>query len=502
MADEEDAQFEELLHEFALEYRRRTRSLEAHMDAAKRKLESEMGGLREAMNVRHMPVSSRLKDEAKALRTLRRRQEDRKQLRSLREMVEARGFETWEQYCREWGMADKVHESEPFESVEQMFAAMHDLAGIRVSIYFPTDVQKVVDFLREHFRIVEGPSQKGGLARDLQKVRRLVERQRQIDSAAAEEEAPGAQEAQAGPVPGPGLDLTFSGYRATHVVICHKSLDFDQHARGEDVVNIEVQIGSIIMHAWSDIEHDILYKPSATGEPSADVVRMLDLINGIVMTGEVALQQLASVAAAETARQAEDRRKTAVDWPYMLPWFDKYFADRNIFVPPRKNQWMTPQYLFQVLRATDEHTYGRVEELLDSMGAKPEEHLSVLLLQHIGRDTFPFQDLPSSGLPLQYATTWNARYWATCLVNTFNLASFMNSFPSMYWTITQRWNDEENKQVYPYRPTFAEFLDILHPTKPQRKIDREPWMILFCKRILSTTCKALVSSYSSALSFS
>jgi ppGpp synthetase/RelA/SpoT-type nucleotidyltranferase len=484
---DEDEQFEELLREFVWEFRRRTRSLEAHMEAAKRKLESETEGLRQAMNVRHTPISSRLKDEAKALRTLRRRQEDRKQLRNLKDMVEARGFETWEQYCRQWGMEDKVHESEPFQSVEEMFAAMHDLAGIRVSIYFPTDVQKVVDFLREHFHIVEGPSQKGGLTRDMQKVRRLVERQRQMHSAADEEEPAKAPA-------GPGTDLLFPGYRATHVVICHRSLDFDQHARGEDVVNIEVQIGSIIMHAWSDIEHDILYKPSETGEPSADVVRMLDLINGIVMTGEVALQQLASVAAAEAARQAEDREKTAVDWPYMLPWFDKYFADRNIFVPPRKNQWMSPQYLFEVLRATGEHTYGRVEELLDGMRAKPEEHLAVLILQHIGRDTYPFQDLPYSGLSPDYANAWNARYWATCLVNTFNLASFMNSFPYMYWKIKEHWHDEENKPVYPYRPTFAEFLDILHPDKPQRRIDREPWMVLFCKRVLlGTPCKMLVS---------
>ncbi|KAF4809797.1 hypothetical protein CGCTS75_v014715 [Colletotrichum tropicale] len=84
-------------------------------------------------------------------------------------------------------------------------------------------------------------------------------------------------------------ETTFSGYKATHVVVRPKSRDFDQIVANDPDVDVEIQRGSIIMHAWSHIEHGILYRPSATGETSPDVVRMLDLINGIVMTGDVAL---------------------------------------------------------------------------------------------------------------------------------------------------------------------------------------------------------------------
>ncbi|KAL0939660.1 uncharacterized protein CTRU02_206270 [Colletotrichum truncatum] len=442
------------------------------MKAALDILESKKDGLRHgSLNVQHTPISARLKDKSKALRTLRRRQEDRKQLVELKRLVEARQ-ESWHEYCKIWNMEDKEYEAEPFTSIEQMFTAMHDLAGIRISVYFPNDVQKVVDFLDEKFHIVDGPSRKGGMTRDFQKVRKLVERQRQMKDAPEDRRI------------GPAVESTFAGYRATHVVIQHKSLDFDEHARGDRITNIEIQIGSIIMHAWSDIEHDILYKPSGAGETSPDVVRMLDLINGIVMTGEVALQQLASVAAAEATRQAEDRTQQAMNWQYMVPWLDRYFNDRKIPLPPR-NEWLSMRFLFEILKATDDHTFGRVEELLEEMDPKPDERLPVMMLHHIGRETYPFEDRGFE--PFNLATTWNARYWATCLVNALNLAIFMSSSPNLYRTMW--YYSKEVESIHNYRPTFAEFLDILHPTKPRRRTDRESRMIDFCKRVLSSSSK-------------
>ena len=51
------------------------------------------------------------------------------------------------------------------------------------------------------------------------------------------------------------------------------------------------------MHAWSEVEHDILYKRLGVEEATEAEQRMLDLMNGIVITGEVALQQLRSIIA-------------------------------------------------------------------------------------------------------------------------------------------------------------------------------------------------------------
>jgi len=58
------------------------------------------------------------------------------------------------------------------------------------------------------------------------------------------------------------------------------------------------------MHAWSEVEHDLVYKP-LEGALSSSEHALLDQLNGLVLAGEIALEQLqkagdARVAAAET----------------------------------------------------------------------------------------------------------------------------------------------------------------------------------------------------------
>lgn len=469
---DEDQEFKGLLERFKRKHEKQTRNLEAHMNKCKKILE-------EMENVRRTPISARLKDKNEALITLERRQEDRKELQRLKVQVESRRSESWVNYCKAWNMEDKATEAEPFTKVTQMFEAMHDLVGIRISLYFPDDVQTVIDFLRERFDIVKEPSRKGGLDRDYQKIQKLVEHQLQILNTTENEHGDFERVRTTGSAPEPPFESPFEGYRATRVVIRHKD-KFDQHADGNHIINMEVQIGSIIMHAWSDIEHDILYKPSEMGGTSPDLIRMRSLINGIVITSEVALQQLA-VFTAQSTRQAEDRAQKALGWEYMTPWLNKYFQDRN--EEPR-TQWMSTRFLFEILKTTDEHTYGRLEELLNEMKPqpKPEEHLPIMILQHLGRNPDPFRDLP---FPVpETAAAWNARYWASCLVNTMNLATFMG-----IGLIVLREMEKETKLSG--RPRFAEFLDILHPTKLLRRQSREAKIISFCKKLLNIKCKTL-----------
>lgn len=466
----DDDEFKRLLKKFAAEHLYRTRSLEAHMNEAKKLIESDLadGG------VHHTPISTRLKDQDKALETLERRYEARKELQKLKTMVEERGPERWEQYCKLWNMEDKVNEAEPFTSLNQMFEAMHDLAGLRVSLYFPDDVQKVVKLLTNRFEIVDGPTRKGGLTRDFQKIRKLVEEQRQGQGAVRE--GRGAPESP------------FGDYRATHMVIRHKH-NFDKHARGDHTTNIEVQIGSIIMHAWSDIEHDILYKPTNTDKASPDAVRMLGLINGIVMTGEVALQQLASITAAESKSKAEDRTQKATGPRYLTPWLDQYFRDHKKGLPSNIT-WMSTNYLFDVLKATNEHSYGKLEELLNQMNPQPVNRLPVLVLHHIGRHAYRFQDSSRSKKDPTIVSAWSARYWATCLINTLNLATYMGSGPSVFDSMVK--HTSKDKSLQGRHPTFAELLDVLHPTKVQRRHTHEGRIITYCRAMLATTRKAFI----------
>jgi hypothetical protein len=54
---------------------------------------------------------------------------------------------------------------------------------------------------------------------------------------------------------------------------------------------IEVQVGSVLMHAWAEVEHDLIYKPES-GDLSNDEEAILDEVNGMVIAGEVALERL------------------------------------------------------------------------------------------------------------------------------------------------------------------------------------------------------------------
>jgi len=54
---------------------------------------------------------------------------------------------------------------------------------------------------------------------------------------------------------------------------------------------IEIQIASVLIHAWAEVEHDLAYKPQ-NGELSDEEYAILDELNGLVLTGEIALERL------------------------------------------------------------------------------------------------------------------------------------------------------------------------------------------------------------------
>jgi hypothetical protein len=60
------------------------------------------------------------------------------------------------------------------------------------------------------------------------------------------------------------------------------------------------------MHAWSEVEHDLVYKPQE-GELSPSEYALLDQLNGLVLAGEIALEQL---------QKAGDERLAAAKTPF------------------------------------------------------------------------------------------------------------------------------------------------------------------------------------------
>lgn len=98
----------------------------------------------------------------------------------------------------------------------------------------------------------------------------------------------------------------FSGYGARHfrVYIPDSLLPAGQERYSSALV--EIQVASVLMHAWSEVQHDLVYKP-LEGELSASEHALLDQLNGLVLAGEIALEQL---------QLAGDTRVTAAATPF------------------------------------------------------------------------------------------------------------------------------------------------------------------------------------------
>ncbi|WP_406077285.1 GTP pyrophosphokinase family protein [Micromonospora sp. NBC_00858] len=139
----------------------------------------------------------------------------------------------------------------PYKSVDSVFSDIVDLAGIRVALYFPAEIQQVDGIIRRLFNVAEI------------------------------KEFPEHGELRAG--------KRFSGYAAAHYRVQLKEQDLSD--KRYSLARIEIQVASVLMHAWAEVEHDLVYKPLA-GNLSEDELAILDQLNGLVLAGEIALERL------------------------------------------------------------------------------------------------------------------------------------------------------------------------------------------------------------------
>lgn len=456
-----EADFDELLGQFTQIFGDMETYLGKHEETAMHMLET--GPDRLSLVVQHAPITHRIKKLDRALNTLRRRQRDRIELSLLKDRVEASNM-NWETFCAQWHMRDKTNEIEPFTSIDDMFGAMHDLVGFRISLYFPRDVDKVVSYFSNHphFEVVVPPSHKGGIARDFQKIRKLME----------EGEEAYDQEARS----------TFGGYKSTHMVVRLRENSFrgQNHSRG---AVIEVQIGTIIMHSWSDIEHDIIYKQLGTGVPSKEEKRMLDLINGIVMTGEVALEQLASIGA---------KTAPALSIFQLGAMLDRYFTSRGVVMDDVR--WSSLSILLDILKATNDHHYAKLESLIESLDPIPAKPVALLpwqIICHLSNtDTLLPDQFKKVTRPAEHDIRFT-RYLAICLVRTVNMALYLG-YRKSFEPVTEK----VKKWVGKTRPRpLTELLDMMHPQGIRCQENRINGLRNFCHTVLNYTSVANGKSF-------
>jgi ppGpp synthetase/RelA/SpoT-type nucleotidyltranferase len=140
-----------------------------------------------------------------------------------------------------------------YKSVSEIFDDVVDLVGLRVALYFPAELEQVDGIINRMFYVHTKKS------------------------------FPDPDTTRAG--------KRFTGYSAVHYRVQLKEQDLSDADKRYGIARIEIQVASVLMHAWAEVEHDLVYKPLA-GELSEDEHAILDQLNGLVIAGEIALERL------------------------------------------------------------------------------------------------------------------------------------------------------------------------------------------------------------------
>jgi len=196
--------------------------------------------------------------------------------RKIRAIVSwrARRADGLESKRRERGQGRIANGLGPYPDDQAIYDDVPDLAGARVALYFPDDRALVRELILS-----------------------------ELDQQMSPKDFPLA--AGGGVGKKRSASKRFSGYAATHYrVRLRRSTLPEEDVRFSDG-RCEVQVGSVLMHAWAEVEHDLEYK-NLLGPVTEIESVLLDQINGLVIAGEIALEQLSRATKARSSGSVPD----------------------------------------------------------------------------------------------------------------------------------------------------------------------------------------------------
>jgi ppGpp synthetase/RelA/SpoT-type nucleotidyltranferase len=150
----------------------------------------------------------------------------------------------------------------PYEDLDSIRDDIVDLAGVRIALYFPGDQLSAEAFVEGNFDVE--PSGKKTFPEELV--------------------SPHVS-------PSSAYEARFPGYCATHFRVRNRVEDLAEADQRYAEARVEIQIASVLMLAWQEVHHDLVYKP-LSGTLSEDELAILDEVNGMVIAGEIAFERL------------------------------------------------------------------------------------------------------------------------------------------------------------------------------------------------------------------
>ncbi|MFJ4035322.1 GTP pyrophosphokinase [Streptomyces griseoluteus] len=163
-------------------------------------------------------------------------------------------------------LEEKCHQRvarKKYKTVEDIYKDIVDLAGVRVALYFPGQQDQVEEATKRLLDVLEQ--------------KKFPETNRRVKG------------------------KEFSGYSAIHYRVQLKERDLNDLDKRYAKARVEIQVASVLMHAWSEVEHDLAYKP-LSGALSGAEKAILDQLNGLVIAGEMSLRMLQEASENRVAR--------------------------------------------------------------------------------------------------------------------------------------------------------------------------------------------------------
>lgn len=259
-----------------------------------------------------------------------------------------------------------------FKDAYEVRDSVHDLAGVRIALYVPNHKDRVISGIKTWFKDVEMTRKRQralGMSVCATCEKKFEERQcprcRQPPSVTTATYDDTDENASIDDLYSP----VFAGYTADHARVKL----YEDQARGlEDWKAsqvVEIQVVSVLLHAWAEVEHDITYK-DIKDKAGMEERQMIDCLNGQILSAEMLLFQLHQVH----TNRVDSLGQSLANQHELAVFLGQYAYENNDNLANSGN--LELKLLFELLKALGQDTRAKLHGTLESIGIKRRSTLN------------------------------------------------------------------------------------------------------------------------------
>ena len=234
-----------------------------------------------------------------------------------------------------------------FQTKKEIEENIFDLSGVRIALYVPSQKDDVVRMIERLFGTVVWKPKRGKVSGKV-----ICESCRTTES--------GTETTAIGPDRDDSYTPVFAGYKADHARVKLHRKDRKGLVQWNTNYFVEIQIVSVLLHVWAEVEHDITYK-SIKARAGKQERLILDALNGMILSSELLLDQLHSIH----EKRVDDLKK-GFQKKHDLANFLGNYAD-DLLADERANG-IDLEMLLGLLNAVNKNSQKALTTILENLG--------------------------------------------------------------------------------------------------------------------------------------